>query len=130
MFNVFPFENTIVVMYLSGQEIQDTLDFVAQKSAARGCRAQLQVAGITFDMVCQRRSDGTTVHERRSAMRSGVHDDTTARRRSLRYATDACDRVREEHLPRRRLPADDPNHQVRSDRRPVDPTTRRARRSS
>lgn len=53
MFNVFPFENTIVVMYLSGQEIQDTLDFVSQKSASRGCRAQAQVAGITFDMVCQ-----------------------------------------------------------------------------
>ena len=53
MFNVFPFENTIVVMYLSGQEISDTLDFVARKSALRGCRSQLQSAGITFDMVCR-----------------------------------------------------------------------------
>jgi 2',3'-cyclic-nucleotide 2'-phosphodiesterase (5'-nucleotidase family) len=53
MFNVFPFENTIVVMYLSGQEIQDTLDFVAAKSATRGCQTQLQAAGITFDMVCR-----------------------------------------------------------------------------
>jgi 2',3'-cyclic-nucleotide 2'-phosphodiesterase (5'-nucleotidase family) len=53
MFNVFPFENSIVVMYLSGQEVQDTLDFVARKSASRGCRGQAQVAGITFDMVCQ-----------------------------------------------------------------------------
>ena len=53
MFNVFPFENTIVVMYLSGQEIQDTLDFVAAKSATRGCQTQLQSAGITFDMVCR-----------------------------------------------------------------------------
>jgi 5'-nucleotidase len=52
MFNVFPFENTIVVMYLSGQEVQDTFDFVARKSAQRGCRAQAQVAGIAFDMVC------------------------------------------------------------------------------
>jgi len=52
MFNVFPFENTIVVMYLSGQEVSDTMDFVAQKSSTRGCRAQAQVAGITFDMVC------------------------------------------------------------------------------
>ncbi len=52
MFNVFPFENTIVVMYLSGSEIQETLDFVARKSADRGCAAQAQVAGITFDMVC------------------------------------------------------------------------------
>jgi 2',3'-cyclic-nucleotide 2'-phosphodiesterase (5'-nucleotidase family) len=53
MFNVFPFENTIVVMYLSGQEVKDTLDFVAGKSATRGCQTQLQAAGITFDMVCR-----------------------------------------------------------------------------
>ena len=52
MFNVFPFENSIVVIYLSGTEIQDMLDFVSRKSALRGCRTQAQVSGITFDMVC------------------------------------------------------------------------------
>jgi len=52
MYNVFPFENTVTVMYLSGQEVQDTLDFVARKSSSRGCRTQAQVSGITFDMVC------------------------------------------------------------------------------
>ena len=52
MFNVFPFENTITVMYLSGSEIQETLDFVSRKSADRGCRTQAQVAGVWFDMVC------------------------------------------------------------------------------
>jgi 5'-nucleotidase len=52
LFNVFPFENTIVVMYLSGVEIQEMLDFVAQRSAERGCRSQAQVAGIAFDLVC------------------------------------------------------------------------------
>jgi 2',3'-cyclic-nucleotide 2'-phosphodiesterase (5'-nucleotidase family) len=52
MFNVFPFENTIVVIYLSGNEIQEMLDFVSQRSATRGCRSQAQVAGIYFDMVC------------------------------------------------------------------------------
>jgi 2',3'-cyclic-nucleotide 2'-phosphodiesterase (5'-nucleotidase family) len=52
MFNVFPFENSITVMYLSGTEVQDTLDFIARKSSERGCRTQAQVAGITFDMVC------------------------------------------------------------------------------
>jgi hypothetical protein len=36
--------------------VKDTLDFVARKSAERGCRSQIQVAGITFDMVC--RSNG------------------------------------------------------------------------
>jgi 5'-nucleotidase/UDP-sugar diphosphatase len=52
MFNVFPFENTITVMYLSGTEVQATLDFVARKSSERGCKTQAQVAGITFTMVC------------------------------------------------------------------------------
>jgi len=52
MFNVFPFENTITVMYLSGVEIQETLDFVARRSSERGCRTQAQVSGIAFDMVC------------------------------------------------------------------------------
>ncbi len=52
MFNVFPFENSITVIYLSGQEIKDTLDYIAQRSATRGCRTQAQVAGIAFDMVC------------------------------------------------------------------------------
>ncbi len=52
MFNVFPFENSITVMYLSGAEVQETLDFVARRSASRGCRTQAQVSGIAFDMVC------------------------------------------------------------------------------
>jgi 5'-nucleotidase / UDP-sugar diphosphatase len=53
MFNVFPFENSITVMYLSGSEIQETLDFTARKSAERGCKTQVQVSGIWFDMVCR-----------------------------------------------------------------------------
>jgi 5'-nucleotidase/UDP-sugar diphosphatase len=53
MFNVFPFENSITVMYLSGSEIQETLDFISRKSSERGCRSQAQVAGIWFDMVCR-----------------------------------------------------------------------------
>ncbi len=52
MFNVFPFENSITVMYLSGLEIQETLDFISRRSAVRGCRTQAQMAGIWFDMVC------------------------------------------------------------------------------
>ena len=52
MFNVFPFENSITVVYLSGVEVQEMFDFVADRSASRGCRTQAQVSGITFDMVC------------------------------------------------------------------------------
>lgn len=52
MYNVFPFENSITLMFLSGVEVRETLDFVARKSSDRGCRTQAQVAGITFTMVC------------------------------------------------------------------------------
>src|SRR6185369_4917043 len=52
MYNVFPFENSITTMFLSGQEVQQMLDFVAARSAERGCRTQSQVAGIYFDLVC------------------------------------------------------------------------------
>ncbi len=52
MYNVFPFENTIATMYLSGVEVQEMLDFVAARSAERGCKSQSQVSGIFFDMVC------------------------------------------------------------------------------
>jgi 2',3'-cyclic-nucleotide 2'-phosphodiesterase (5'-nucleotidase family) len=54
MYNVFPFENTITTMILSGGEVQETLDFVAARSSERGCRSQIQVSGIYFDMVCHR----------------------------------------------------------------------------
>jgi 5'-nucleotidase / UDP-sugar diphosphatase len=52
MYNVFPFENTITTMFLSGDEILQMLDFVAERSAERGCRTQTQVSGIAFTMVC------------------------------------------------------------------------------
>lgn len=52
MFNVFPFENTINIMYLSGAEIQEMMDFIADRSGGRGCQAQAMVAGISFTMNC------------------------------------------------------------------------------
>jgi 2',3'-cyclic-nucleotide 2'-phosphodiesterase (5'-nucleotidase family) len=66
MFNVFPFENSITVMYLSGTEIQETLDFVARRSASRGCRTQAQVAGIAFDMVCSGDCSASSVSDARA----------------------------------------------------------------
>jgi 2',3'-cyclic-nucleotide 2'-phosphodiesterase (5'-nucleotidase family) len=54
MFNIFPFENTIVVMYLSGAEVQEMFDFVAKRSAERGCRTQAQIAGARFTLNCAR----------------------------------------------------------------------------
>ncbi|MBJ81026.1 MAG: multifunctional 2',3'-cyclic-nucleotide 2'-phosphodiesterase/5'-nucleotidase/3'-nucleotidase [Myxococcales bacterium] len=52
MFNVFPFENTITIMYLSGYEMQDLMNYMTERSASRGCQAQAQVAGVTFTMNC------------------------------------------------------------------------------
>ena len=45
MYNVFPFDNTITTMFLSGDETQEMFDFVAARSAERGCRTQAQVVG-------------------------------------------------------------------------------------
>jgi 5'-nucleotidase len=53
MFNVLPFENTITKMTLSGVEVQALLDYSTSRSAGRGCSAQVQVSGVTFDMNCR-----------------------------------------------------------------------------
>ena len=52
MFNVFPFENTINIMYLSGVEMQELFDFITERSAGRGCQSQAQVSGVRFTMDC------------------------------------------------------------------------------
>ncbi len=52
MFNVFPFENTLTVMYLSGREVQDLVNFITERSASRGCQAQAQTSGLNFTMNC------------------------------------------------------------------------------
>lgn len=53
MYNVFPFENTITTMTLSGREVIDLMDYVSLRSARRGCQAQAQVSGITTVMNCK-----------------------------------------------------------------------------
>ncbi len=52
IFNVFPFENTITVMYLSGREIQEMYDFITERSNGRGCQSQAQISGSSFTMNC------------------------------------------------------------------------------
>jgi 5'-nucleotidase / UDP-sugar diphosphatase len=52
LFNVFPFENSITLMYMSGTDLRELLNYVAQRSSGRGCVSQLQVAGIEFVMNC------------------------------------------------------------------------------
>lgn len=52
MYNVFPFENSITTLTLSGVEVKKLLDYVALRSSRRGCQAQAQVSGVTFVMNC------------------------------------------------------------------------------
>lgn len=52
LFNTMPFDNTITTMFLSGREVQETLDFATARSSERGCQSQIQVAGIEFQMNC------------------------------------------------------------------------------
>ena len=52
LYNSMPFDNTITTMFLSGREVQELLDYVASRSAERGCQSQAQVAGLEFTMNC------------------------------------------------------------------------------
>ncbi len=52
MFNVFPFDNSITKMQLSGGEILELFDFVARRSKLRGCASQVQIAGAQLVINC------------------------------------------------------------------------------
>ena len=52
LFNVFPFENTVTTMIMSGADLQVLFDYNTERSAGRGCNSQLQVAGVEFTMDC------------------------------------------------------------------------------
>jgi 2',3'-cyclic-nucleotide 2'-phosphodiesterase (5'-nucleotidase family) len=52
MFNIFPFENSLTTMFLSGVEVQELFDYVTERSAERGCQTQAQISGVTFTMNC------------------------------------------------------------------------------
>lgn len=54
MYQVFPFENTITTMYLSGREVVELFDYVARRSSSRGCQAQAQIAGARVELKCGR----------------------------------------------------------------------------
>ncbi|MGI6394462.1 MAG: bifunctional metallophosphatase/5'-nucleotidase [bacterium] len=52
LYEVFPFENSITTMYLSGKELKTFFDFVARRSATRGCKTQIQAAGLGVELDC------------------------------------------------------------------------------
>ena len=53
MVNVFPFENSITTLFLTGYEVQEMMDFIAQRSASRGCQPQSQFSGATVTLNCR-----------------------------------------------------------------------------
>ena len=56
MYNIFPFDNSITKMQLSGVEVEEMFDFIARRSASRGCASQAQIAGARVRINC----DGCT----------------------------------------------------------------------
>lgn len=52
MYNIFPFDNSISKMQLSGTEVQEVFDFAARRSASRGCSSQIQIAGARVRLNC------------------------------------------------------------------------------
>lgn len=57
MFNIFPFDNSISKMQLSGVEVQELFDFVARRSAGRACVSQVQIAGARLVLDCLAQPD-------------------------------------------------------------------------
>ncbi len=58
MYNVFPFDNSITKMQLSGTEVKELFDFVARRSAGRGCVSQAQIAGARVVLDCTKQQAG------------------------------------------------------------------------
>ena len=52
MYNIFPFDNSITKMQLSGFEVQEMFDFIARRSAGRSCASQAQIAGARVRLNC------------------------------------------------------------------------------
>lgn len=52
MYNIFPFDNSISKMQLSGLEVQELFDFAARRTAGRGCSSQIQIAGARVRINC------------------------------------------------------------------------------
>ncbi len=52
LFNVFPFDNSVATMFLSGAEVKEMFDYVARRSASRGCQSQAQIAGARVILDC------------------------------------------------------------------------------
>lgn len=81
MFNIFPFDNSISKMQLSGKEVQELFDFAARRTAGRGCSSQIQIAGARVRLNCT------------GCERLFVPCDNDEVCRNAKPARDACDPV-------------------------------------
>lgn len=79
MFNVFPFENTINIMYLSGREMHELFDFTAARSADRGCQSQGQISGARFVMDCAQATENLAARPCKTAADCPVRADSDIR---------------------------------------------------
>ena len=52
MYNIFPWQNTITKMYLSGRDVIELFDYAARRSQTRGCVSQVQLAGARVELFC------------------------------------------------------------------------------
>ncbi len=57
MYNIFPFDNSITKMQLSGVEVQELFNFVARRSTGRGCVSQVQIAGARIVIDCTKQDE-------------------------------------------------------------------------
>ena len=53
IYNIFPFDNSIAKMQLTGKEVQELFDFAARRSARRGCGSVIQIAGARIRLNCK-----------------------------------------------------------------------------
>ncbi len=60
MFNIFPFDNSITKMQLSGVEVQDVFDFSARRAASRACKSQIQISGARVIIDCSIQKEDQT----------------------------------------------------------------------
>jgi len=52
MYNIFPWQNTITKMFLSGRDVIELFDYAARRSQKRGCVSQIQLAGAKVELFC------------------------------------------------------------------------------
>lgn len=99
MYNVFPFENTIATVNLSGAEVQELFDFIAERSAGRGCNTQAQIAGAAVVLDCAPRCPSTRRNDDGSCQVAADEYRPVARRILINDASppasDACQEMHE-----------------------------------